>query len=481
MENKEKQPVNVDPGKVVVGLDIGTTKIVCIAGYMNENGKLEILGMGQSRSIGVHRGMVNNIQQTMESIKTAVSLAEKECGIEIKDVHVGIACQHIQTSTNRASKILDPNKDFITEEDVKSFIDDMYKLNVEEGWRIINVIPQEYSVDTLQNIENPVGYRGSRLEAEFHIVQAHVSAIHNIVKSVELAGLNVVALDLEPLASSESVLSEDEKEAGVVLVDIGGGTTDVAIFYKGILRHTAVIPFGGNIITSDIHQELNILERDAENLKIKFGSAIYTKEMEDYTISIAGIRGRQPKQIQFSTLSAIIRARLEEIFDFVQYEIEISRYKERLGAGAVLTGGGSLMKNIKHLFELNTGLAVRLGLPNEYLTMNAPEVLNSPIYATSVGLVLRGLQKLEKTKKIEDTNTEHHADIKNEKIQIPKQDVVISADQDITESENDFSEKDDTQNNNENENQTGEVKNLNEETTKTQKSFIQRFLDLLMD
>lgn len=387
--------------QVVAGLDIGTTKIVCIAGYLNEQGKLEILGWGQAKSCGVRRGEVSNIQLTIESIKEAVSAAEAQCGFRIDSVYVGIACENVKSITHRGSRFIDKNQDFITEEDVNALKADMAKLNVDEGWSIISVTPQEYSVDTIHGIKNPVGHKGVRLEADFHIVQAHVKSINNIVLSVERAGLQVAGLDLEPLASSESVLSPDEKEAGVVLVDMGGGTTDVAIFYDGILRHTAVIPFGGNVITADIREGLSILERDAEQLKIKYGSALFTNPKEEFVISIPGIKGRPPKHIYYSSLSHIIHARLEEIFSFVEYEILNSGYKEKLAAGAVLTGGGSLMKNIKLLFSHQTGLDVRIGEPNEYLNTNAPEQLNSPIYATSVGLVLRGIQNSRQIRKIE--------------------------------------------------------------------------------
>lgn len=263
-----------EKSEIIVGLDIGTTKIVAIVGRKNEHGKIEILGMGKSESIGVSRGMVSNIDKTVESIKKAVEQAELKSGVDIKVVNVGIAGQHIKSLQHRGIRVRHSAEDEISQLDVDALKEDMHKLVMLPGEEIIHVLPQEYIVDNEQGIKDPIGMAGVRLEANFHIITGLVGAIKNIYKCVHKAGLNVNDLILEPLASSEAVLSSEEKEAGVALVDIGGGTTDIAIFQDGIIRHTAVIPFGGNIITEDIKQGLSIIKDHAEKLKVKFGSAL---------------------------------------------------------------------------------------------------------------------------------------------------------------------------------------------------------------
>ncbi len=383
---------------IVVGLDIGTTKIVAMVGRKNEFGKIEILGYGKAESIGVKRGVVANIDQTVQSISQAVAEAESLSGVDIKYVNVGIAGQHIKSLQHRGIRTRRSLEDEISQSDIDALIEDMYKLVMLPGEEIIHVLPQEYIVDNEQGIKNPIGMSGIRLEANFHIITGQVTAAKNIFKCVNKANLEVTELILEPLASSEAVLSEEEKEAGVVLVDIGGGTTDIAIFQDGIIRHTAVIPFGANIITEDIKEGCTIIKTQAEQLKIKFGSALASENQENEVVVIPGLKGREPKEISIKNLAHIIQARMEEIIEHIYYEIKNSGFEKKLIAGIVLTGGGAQLKHLTQLVEYMTGMDVRIGYPNEHLAKGSADV-TSPIYATSVGLVIKGLEYNEKQKK----------------------------------------------------------------------------------
>lgn len=388
----------MEPSEIVVGLDIGTTKIVAIVGRRNEFGKIEILGMGKSESFGVARGVVQNIDQTVQSIRAAVAEAEAKSGVDIKVVNVGIAGQHIKSMQSRGSKTRSSVEEEIAQKDIDALIDDMFKLMMQPGEEIIHVLPQEYIIDNEQGIKNPIGMAGIRLEANFHIITGQIAAARNIYKCVHKAGLEVSELTLEPLASADAVLSSEEKEAGVVLVDIGGGTTDIAIFQDGIIRHTAVIPFGGNVITEDIKEGCTIIKSQAELLKIKFGSALASENQENEIVSIPGLRGRAHKEISVRNLSAIIQARMEEIVEHVYYEIKNSGYEKKLIAGIVVTGGGAQLKHVPQLVEYITGMDTRVGYPNEHLAKGTQDIA-SPMFATAVGLVMKGLQTLEKQSK----------------------------------------------------------------------------------
>jgi cell division protein FtsA len=385
--------------QIVVGLDIGTTKIACFVGRRNEHGKIEILSMGKSESLGVMRGMVSNIEKTVQSIKAAVEEAQLrvEGELNIRVVNVGIAGQHIKSLQHRGIHTRTSFEDEISQKDIDALIEDMYKLVMQPGEEIITVLPQEYIVDNEQGIKDPIGMAGRRLEANFHIITGHVGAVLNIHKCVKKAGLEVKDIILEPIASAEAVLSDEEKEAGVVLVDIGGGTTDVAIFHEGIIRHTAVIPFGGNVITEDIKEGCTIMKRHAEQLKTKFGSALASESHAHEVVCIPTLNGRDPKEITLQNLASIIQARMEEIIDLVHYEIMNSGYSKKLIGGIVVTGGGAQLKHITQLFEYITGMDTRIGYPNEHLANNNHiENLTSPMYATGIGLVLKGFEKLEK-------------------------------------------------------------------------------------
>ncbi|WP_028979603.1 cell division protein FtsA [Sporocytophaga myxococcoides] len=381
--------------KIVVGLDIGTTKICVIVGRKNEYGKLEILGMGKAVSEGVIRGMVTNINTTVNAITKAIKEAEEASGIDIKVVNVGIAGQHIKSSMHHGSITRQTTDDEITVEDINRITNDMYKTVMPFGCEIIHVMPQDYVVDYEEGIKDPVGMTGIRLEADFHVITAQTNAISNINKCVLRSGLEIDNLILEPLASSLAVLSDEEKEAGVVLVDIGGGTTDIAIFHDSIIRHTAVIPFGGNIITSDIKSGCNVMQNQAELLKIKFGRAMAEEANGNEIVSIPGLRNRPPREISIKNLSHIIQARMEEIIELVHSEIICSGYEGKLAGGIVITGGGSQLQNVKQLFEYMTGMDARIGYPNEHLGKSKIEAVKSPMYATSVGLVLAGFRAID--------------------------------------------------------------------------------------
>ena len=380
--------------KIVVGLDIGTTKICALVGRKNEFGKLEILGMGKAVSEGVSRGIVLNIDKTVDAIKRAIRQAEEQSGISIGVVNVGIAGQHIKSLQHNGS-ITRNSHDTIGPDDVARLTQDMYRLVTQPGSQIIHVMPQDYKVDYEEGIADPVGYEGVRLEGNFHIITAQSTAINNINKCVTKAGLEIADLILEPLASSMSILSEEEKEAGVALIDIGGGTTDLAVFKDGIIRHAAVLPFGGNIITQDIKTGCNVAPGQAEQLKVKFGKAI-AQEASDYEIvSIPGLPNRPPKEVSLKNLAYIIEARMSEIMELVYAEIYRMGLHDQLSAGIVLTGGGSQLQNLEQLTEYITGLDTRIGYPNQHLGKSRIEAVKSPMYATTVGLVLTGYHALD--------------------------------------------------------------------------------------
>ena len=376
--------------KIVVGLDIGTTKICALVGRKNEFGKLEILGMGKAVSEGVSRGIVVNIYKTVDAIKRAIAMAEEQSGISIGVVNVGIAGQHIKSLHHNGSITRESGDTEITDDDVSRLTNDMYRLVTPPGSQIIHVMPQEYKVDYGETTLEPVGRAGVRLEGNFHIITAQSAAINDIYKCVTRANLTIADLILEPLASSVSILSDEEKEAGVALIDIGGGTTDLAVFKDGIIRHAAVLPFGGNIITSDIKQGCNVTPAQAEQLKVKFGKAIADEASDFEIVSIPGLPNRPPKEVSMKNLAFIIEARMSEIMELVYAEIARMGLADKLSAGIVLTGGGSQLQNLEQLTEYITGLDTRIGYPNQHLGKSRIEAVKSPMYATSVGLVLSG-------------------------------------------------------------------------------------------
>lgn len=389
----------MEKDNIAVGLDIGTTKIVAMIGRKNDYGKMEVLGIGKAKSLGVHRGVVNNITQTIQSIQQAVQEAEASSGMNIKEVVVGIAGQHIRSLQHSDYITRSNDEDVIKEEDIDRLCNQVHKLVMLPGEEILHVLPQDFKVDGQAEIKEPIGMYGARLEANFHVVIGQVASIRNVGRCIKSAGLELSEITLEPLASAKAVLSQEEKEAGVALIDIGGGTTDLAIFKDGIIRHTAVIPFGGNVITEDIKEGCSIIEKQAELLKIKFGSAWPGENKDNEIVSIPGLRGREPKEISLKNLSKIIHARVIEIIE--QAYMEIKNYgheeqKKKLIAGIVLTGGGAQLQHIKQLVEYTTGMDTRIGYPNEHLAGDSDAETTSPMYATAVGLVLNSLESKSK-------------------------------------------------------------------------------------
>lgn len=382
------------PSDVVVALDIGTTKVCCLAGRKNTHGKLEILGIGKVESIGVLRGVVSNIEKTVNAIREAVEIAERQAKMKFSVVHVGIAGQHIKSLQHRGIIMRETDHSEIAKRDVDRLKSDMYKLVLPPGDKIIHVFEQEFTVDNEQGITDPIGMCGVRLEANFHIITGQITAVNNIYRCVEKVGLKVAELTLEPIASSDAVLFEEEKQAGVALVDIGGGTTDITIFHDGIIRHTAVIPFGGNVITADIKEGCTVMQPQAEKLKVKFGSAMANEVFDNRIITIPGLKGRDHKEISEKNLARIIQARTEEILDYVLWEVRRSGYERKLIGGIVLTGGGALMGHIEKLTEYHTGMSCRIGIPVEHLAHGYHEHVSSPIFSTAIGLMIRGMAEL---------------------------------------------------------------------------------------
>lgn len=390
-------PKTANDNAIIVGLDIGTTKIAAIAGRRNEFGKLEILGFGRANSNGVQHGMVLNIDQTIKAITTALeNCYSSNPTLDIKEVYVGIAGHHIKSLQTRGDIVRSNNDDEISQAEVDQLIADQQKTYIPAGDEIIEIIPQEFTVDNIQNVPNPIGYSGVKVGANFHIITGDRSAIRNINRSVNRSGLTVKDLVLQPLASAAAVMGEQDLEAGVAILDIGGGTTDLAVFYEGILKQTAVIPFGGENITNDIKTGLGVLKAQAEGMKVQFGSALSDSAKSNAYITIPGLRGMPAKEISVKNLSNIIQCRMEEILDFVSFHLkQIGMDGRLLNGGIVLTGGGSQLKHLIQLTEYKTGLNARIGYPTEHLASGHIEELSKPMYSTCIGLILKGLNVYE--------------------------------------------------------------------------------------
>src|SRR6478672_5021700 len=386
---------------IIVGLDIGTTKIAVIAGRKNEFGKLEILGFGKANSNGVKHGQVLNIDETIKAIKSALdNCFASNPNLDINEVYVGIAGHHIKSLQTRGDIVRQVSEEEITQREIDQLINDQYKTYIPAGDQIIDVIPQEFTVDNFQNIPNPIGYGGVKIGANFHIITGDKNAIRNITRAVEKSGLKTKDLVLQPLASAAAVMGTEDLEAGVAIVDIGGGTTDLAVFYEGILKHTAVIPFGGENITNDIKTGLGVLKTQAEQMKVQFGSALADEAKSNAFITIPGLRGMAPKEISVKNLAAIIQARMSEIMDFVSYHLkQVGLDNRMLNGGVILTGGGSQLKHLIQLTEYVTGLNARIGYPNEHLAPGHIEELAKPMYSTCLGLILKGYNDFENKRK----------------------------------------------------------------------------------
>ncbi|HET9746286.1 MAG TPA: cell division protein FtsA [Chitinophagaceae bacterium] len=386
---------------IIVGLDIGTTKIAVIAGRKNEFGKLEILGFGRANSNGVKHGQVLNIDETIKAINAALeNCLASNPGLEIKEVYVGIAGHHIKSLQTRGDIVRQNTEEEITRHEIDQLISDQYKTYIPAGDQIIDVIPQEFTIDNFQNIPNPIGYGGVKVGANFHIITGDKNAIRNINRSVEKANLITKDLVLQPLASASAVMGQEDMEAGVAIVDIGGGTTDLAVFYEGILKHTAVIPFAGENITNDIKTGLGVLKTQAEQMKVQFGSALSNEAKANAYITIPGLRGMPAKEISVKNLANIIQARMSEILDFVTYHLkQVGLDNKALNGGIILTGGGSQLKHMIQLTEYATGLNARIGFPNEHLAAGHIEELAKPTYSTCIGLILKGYDDYEHNRK----------------------------------------------------------------------------------
>jgi cell division protein FtsA len=387
--------MNRKENPIIVGLDIGTTKIVAIAGRKNEHGKIEILGVGQAESSGVLHGVVVNIQQCIHAIEKAIAncMADNP-NLAIKEVYVGIAGQHIKSLQTRGDRVRADAENEINQSDIDLLVNDQHKTYIPAGDQIIDIIPQEYIVDNMHTTLSPIGMSGVKIGANFHIITADKNAIRNIKRCVDRASLGIKDLVLQPLASAAAVMTAEDLEAGVAIVDIGGGTTDMAVFYDGMLKHTAVIPYAGVNITNDI-RDLGVLRAQAEQMKVQYGSALANEANENAYISIPGLRGLPPKEISVRNLSNIIEARMKEILEYVVYHLKQVGLDKRLYGGIILTGGGAQLKHVLQLAEYVTGLGARIGLPNEHITGARAAKLMNPMYATCIGLILRGYQDYE--------------------------------------------------------------------------------------
>ena len=387
---------------IIVGLDIGTTKIAAIAGRKNEFGKLEILGFGRANSNGVQHGQVLNIDQTIKAIQQALQNCQlSNPDLEINEVFVGIAGHHIKSLQTRGDMVRQDAENEIQPWEIEQLINNQRKTFIPAGDQIIDVIPQEFHVDNNPNVKEPVGVNGVKVGANFLILTGDRNAIRNINRSVERSGLVKKDLVLQPLASASAVMSDIDLEAGVAILDIGGATSDLAVFYDGILKHTAVIPFGGENITNDIRLGLGVLKSQAEAMKVQFGSALADEAKANAYVTIPGLKGMPAKEISVKSLAGIIQARMSEILDFVTYHLkQVGLDSRQLNGGVILTGGGSQLKHLIQLTEYITGLNARIGLPNEHLAPNHIDELKKPMYSTCIGLILKGYNDFEQNYKV---------------------------------------------------------------------------------
>lgn len=388
---------STDGQQILVGLDIGTSKVCAIVAARDDDGAggIHVLGIGHAPSEGLNRGVVVNIEKTVRSIQSAVEQAQQQSGVAIGAVAVGIAGDHIQSFPSRGVVTISNADRVVTQRDVDRLLDDSKRVAMPSDRQILHVIPQEYIIDGQDGIYDPVGMSGLRMEANVHIVTGLVTAAQNIYRCVERAGLSVDDIILEPLASGYSVLDEEEKEVGVALIDIGGGTTDIAIFEDKTIRHTAVVGIAGRMVTDDIRRGLGIIGEQAERIKREYGCTLESLILNDEVFMIPGIGGRKPMEISKRTLCQIIQPRMEEILEFAMIELKKSGYLRRLSAGVVLTGGGALLRGASELAQSVLGLPVKIGIPTGFGgSALAPEV-ESPIYATAVGLVIDAFRRHE--------------------------------------------------------------------------------------
>jgi len=377
--------------ELIVGLDVGTTKICAVVGEPRPGGGLDIVGVGNAPSRGLRRGIVVNIDSTVEAIKQAVAEAEQMAGVEVAGVYAGVAGGHVRSLNSRGVVAISGREREVSTLDVERAIDAARAINVPQDREIIHVLPQTFMVDDADGVREPVGMSGVRLEVECHIVTAAVTSVQNVVRSVNRAGLAVQDVVLEPIASAEAVLFPDEKELGVVLIDIGGGTTDMALFRDGAVWHTAVLPLGGDHITNDVAVGLRTPMADAEALKKRYGCALTSMVPAEETVDVPSVGGRKPRELSRQVLSEIIQPRVEEIFTLVAQGLAKAGFQDAATAGVVVTGGSSIMEGVPELAEAVFDMPVRRGVPAE--VGGLAEVVRSPIYATGVGLALYGARR----------------------------------------------------------------------------------------
>ena len=371
---------------MIVGLDIGTSKIVAIVAEVNEDNELEIIGLGTHPSRGLKKGVVVNIESTVQSIQRAVEEAELMAGCQIHSVYAGIAGSHVKSMNSHGIVAIKDRE--VQEGDVERVIDAARALAIPADQKVLHVLPQEFIIDQQEGIREPIGMSGVRMEAKVHLVTGAVSAAQNIVKCIERCGLQADDIILEQLASSYSVLTEDEKELGICLVDIGGGTTDIAVFSEGAIKHTAVIPIAGDQVTNDIAIAMRTPTQYAEEIKIKYACALRQLTNPDEVIEVPSVGDRAPRRLARQTLAEVVEPRYEELMSLIQAELRRSGYENLIAAGIVLTGGSSKMEGVVELAEEVFHMPVRLGVP-QYVT-GLIDVVRNPIHATGVGLLLFG-------------------------------------------------------------------------------------------
>jgi cell division protein FtsA len=382
----------VDGSEYIAAIDLGTTKVVTIVGRRASGKKIQIVASSEIESQGIFRGEVLNITQVVEAMQSTLDDVRQKVGTNITDVYVGIAGQHIRCIDSRWDTHRTDGDNEITTHEIQEMEDKMYEMRVNPGEKILHVIPQNYNVDDHYGVNNPVGMLGKELSANYRIFIGKMQSAEYSNRCITRVGLNLKKLILEPLASAQAVLSEEEKEVGVAMVDIGGGTTDLAIYYDGIVRHSAVIPFGGNSISEDIRQGCGILPRQANGIKIQYGSC-YSDLVDDTMLVIQSVNGCEPREVSFKFLAEIIEARMSEILDAVMYEIARAGYDAgKLPAGIVFTGGGAMIQHLKEFVATKTGMEARVVRPTINITSDSPKEVRQCSYATAIGLLLKGME-----------------------------------------------------------------------------------------
>lgn len=378
-------------GNIVAAVDIGTNTVICIVGRDTGGNKIDILGHSIVVSAGVRRGVILNVEEVVVAIQNAVAKATLHLDVAIKKLYVNVAGHNLHTVERKLTKKIDLGK-IITKVDVKQLYEDARVTPLEPGEKVYHVINQSYSVDGETGINNPIGITGAELIAEYRLIIGPANYENTIRTSLQMAGFEMVKCVVNPVAAAEAVLSDDEKEAGVVVVDLGGGTTSISIYHDNVLRHLGMIPFGGNVVTNDIKEGCSILLRQAESLKVQYGAAMGEHIPDNRVVTIPGLNGWEPKEISFKSLAYIIQARMEEIVESVYYQVEKSGCADKLGAGIVITGGGAKLKGMRQLVLFKTGLDVRVGKPNNGLISESEKAIDSPQFATAFGLLKKAVK-----------------------------------------------------------------------------------------